>query len=130
MTAAEIVAEALARGFWVELNPARDGLIIWPDDPPPDLVNLLKRAKPQIVEALRRERARINHWIANQIINGPRNSCLNCRKPIVFGQRWIAVASGEASAHFHEPCHAEWLAKQETAARKAMGLAAINQENA
>jgi hypothetical protein len=115
MTAAEIVAEALARGFWVELNPARDGLIIWPDDPPPDLVNLLKRAKPQIVEALRRERARINHWIANQIINGP---------------RWIAVASGEASAHFHEPCHAEWLAKQETAARKAMGLAAINQENA
>jgi hypothetical protein len=124
MTAAEVVAGAVARGFWVELNPARDGLIVWPDDPPADLVELLRCAKPQIIAVLKAERGRINRWIANQIIDWPPTSCLNCRKPIVPGQRWTAVASGEAVARFHEPCHGEWLAKQEIAARRALGLGA------
>jgi hypothetical protein len=122
MTAAEILAQASARGFRVSLNHASDGLILWPDDPPPDLVDLLRSAKPQIVAALKAERGRINHWIAHQIIDWPPTSCLNCRKPIVPGQRWVAVASGEFTARFHQVCHGEWLAQQETLARRALGL--------
>jgi hypothetical protein len=109
-------------GFQVTLNPTRDALIVWPDDPPPDLVDLLRSAKPQIVAAFKAERGRINHWIAHQIIDWPPTSCLNCRKPIIPGQRWTAVSSGEATARFHEVCHSEWLGQQEIAARKAMGL--------
>jgi hypothetical protein len=123
MTAAEIIAVATARGFQISLNPTGDRLILWPDDPPTDLVELLKCAKPQIIAALKAERGRINHWIANQIIDWPPTSCLNCRKPIVPGQRWVAVASGEFTARFHQPCHSEWLAQQEDLARKALGLA-------
>jgi hypothetical protein len=122
MTAAEILAQAAAMGFQVTLNPTRDALIVWPDDPPPDLVDLLRSAKPQIVAAFKAERGRINHWIAHQIIDWPPTSCLNCRKPIIPGQRWTAVSSGEATARFHEVCHSEWLGQQEIAARKAMGL--------
>jgi hypothetical protein len=128
MTAAEIIAEAVARGFRVELNSTGDGLILWPDDPPTDLVDLVRSAKPQIVAALKAERGRINHWIANQIIDWPPTSCLNCRKPIVSGQAWIPVSSGEVTARFHELCHGEWLIKQEVAARKALGLKRTTKE--
>ena len=56
MTPAEIVAQAARRGVEVKLTPAGDGLRIWSDgDPPPDLVELLKAAKPDIIAALRRE---------------------------------------------------------------------------
>ena len=123
MTPAEILAEAAARGFRVGLNRTGDGLILWPgDDPPADLVDLIRGAKPEIVAALQSERRRINRWIANQLIDWPPTSCLHCRKPIVPGQLWTAVSNGEAVARFHQPCHAEWLAQQEVAARRAMGF--------
>jgi hypothetical protein len=123
MTPVEILAGASARGFKVRLNPAGDGLILWPgDEPPADLVALIKGAKPQIVAALQAERGRINRWIADRLIDWPPTSCLNCRKPIVAGQPWAVVANGEVSARFHEACHVQWLAEQETLARKALGL--------
>ena len=72
MTAAEILAEAAARGFQVSLNSTGDGLILWPgDDPPADLVDLISSAKPQIVAVLQAERGRINHWIADRLIDWP-----------------------------------------------------------
>ena len=131
MTPAEILAVAAARGFRVGLNRTGDGLSLWAgDDPPADLVDLIRGAKPQIVTVLQAQRGRINRWIANQLIDWPPTSCLNCRKPIVPGQLWVPVSNGEFTARFHEPCHAEWLIKQELAARRAMGLAAINPEKA
>ena len=128
MTALEILAAAAARGFLVSLNSTGDGLILWPgDDPPSDLVALLKAAKPQIVAALQAERGRINRWIADRLIDWPPESCLHCRKPIIVGQPWTIVGNGDCTARFHEPCHAEWLEVQEAAARRALGLAAIEQ---
>ena len=123
MTPAEILAVAAARGFRVGLNRTGDGLILWPgDDPPTDLVDLVRSAKPHIVAILQAERGRINRWIANQLIDWPPNSCLHCRKPIVPGQLWPAVSNGEVTARFHRDCHGTWLARQEVAARQAMGL--------
>lgn len=123
MTAAEILAQAVARGFKVGLNPTGDGLVLWPgDDPPADLVNLIKGAKPQIVAVLKAERGRINHWIANQIIDWPPTCCLHCRRPIIVGQIWAVASNGEARARFHRDCHAAWLAQQEVLARGALGL--------
>jgi hypothetical protein len=117
MTAAEILATSGARGFQISLNSSGD-------DPPPDLVDLVRGAKPQIVAVLQNERGRINHWIADRLIDWPPESCLHCRKPIIVGQAWIVVSNGEVTARFHEPCHAEWLEQQEAAARRVLGLAA------
>jgi hypothetical protein len=125
MTTSEILAEAAARGFQVSLNSTSDGLILWPgDNPPADLVDLIRSSKPQIIAVLQAERGRINHWIADRLIDWPPESCLHCRKPIVVGQPWTVVSNGEVTAHFHEPCRGEWLAQQEIAARRVMGLAA------
>ena len=55
MTPAEILAQAAQRGVEVGLNPAGDGLRLWSDgDPPTDLVELLKSAKPELVAHLHR----------------------------------------------------------------------------
>ena len=125
MTPAEIIAEAASRGFQVSLNHAGDGLISYGrTSPPPDLVDLIRSAKPQIVAVFQAERGRINHWIADRLIDWPPESCLHCRKPIIVGQLWTVVSNGEVTARFHEPCHAEWLGQQEDAARLALGLAA------
>jgi hypothetical protein len=123
MTAAEILAKVTALGFRVTLNSTGDGLILWPGDKPPaDVVNLIRGAKPQIVAHLQTERGRINHWIADQLIDWPPTHCLHCRKPIVVRQTWTAVANGLVKARFHQGCHGAWLERQEVAARRAIGL--------
>ena len=72
MTALEILAAAAARGFLVSLNSTGDGLILWPgDDPPTDLVDLIRSSKPQIIALLQAERGRINRWIADRLIDWP-----------------------------------------------------------
>jgi hypothetical protein len=121
MTAVEILAEAATRGFRVSLNSTGDGLILWPgDDPPDDLVNFIRSAKTQIIAILQTERRRINHWIADKLIDWPPSHCLHCRKPIIVGQTWTTVSNGEVSARFHQECHGDWLAQQEVAARRAL----------
>jgi hypothetical protein len=122
MTPAEILAVAATRGFGVELNRTGDGLISPGDDPPADLVDLIRGAKPEIIAVLQAERGRVNRWITDRLIDWPPTSCLHCRKPIVAGRPWAIVANGEVSARFHESCHREWLAAQEALARKALGL--------
>ena len=54
MTPAEIFAQAKSRGVEVGLNPAGDGLRVWSDDDPPDdLVELLRSVKAELVAHLR-----------------------------------------------------------------------------
>jgi hypothetical protein len=125
MTPPEILAVAARRGFRVGLNRTGDGLKLWPgDDPPADLVDLIRGAKPEIIAVLQAERGRINRWIACRLIDWPPTSCLHCRKPIVPGQIWAVVSNGDATARFHQDCYEEWLVEQETLARQALGLEA------
>ena len=72
-------------------------------------------------ELSRLDQARIDKWIRDRLVDW-RDSCWRCRKPIVVGQLWTVVSNGEVTARFHQPCHAEWLAQQEVAARRALGL--------
>jgi hypothetical protein len=125
MTPAEILALAAVRGFRVGLTRTGDGLILWPgDNPPADLVDLIRGAKPEIITVLQAERGRINHWIACRLIDWPPTSCLHCRKPIVSGQLWAVVSNGDVTARFHQDCHEGWLADQEHLARQALSLEA------
>jgi hypothetical protein len=123
MSPADIVGKARRCGVAVTLTAAGTGLSLWADgDPPEEVVELLKAHKPAIVAHLQAERGRINHWIADQLIDWPPSHCLHCRQPIAVGQRWTAVANGLVEARFHQGCHGKWLEQQEVAARKAMGL--------
>jgi excisionase family DNA binding protein len=67
------------------------------------------------------DQARIDRWIRDRLVNW-RDSCWRCRRPFALGQKFVDVCGNEAVARFHEPCHAEWLAEQGVAARRALGL--------
>jgi hypothetical protein len=41
----------------------------------------------------------------NLLIDWPPSHCLHCRKPIIVGQTWTAVANGLVEARFHGDCH-------------------------
>jgi hypothetical protein len=60
--------------------------------------------------------------IRDRLVDG-RGSCWRCRKPIVVGQLRTVVSNGEGVARFHQECATVWLAEQEVAARRALGLA-------
>ena len=90
-------------------------------EPPPAEQTNVAHDRPR-AELKRLDQARIKQWIAHQLIDWPPTSCLHCRKPIVVGQLWSAVSNGEVTARFHQDCHAEWLAQQEVAAGRALGL--------
>jgi hypothetical protein len=123
MNPADIVERARQHGVTVTLNDDGTGLSLSADaDLPDEIVELAKAHKPDIVAHLQAERGRINHWIADQLIDWPPSHCLHCRKPIVVGQTWTAVANGLVEARFHKHCHGAWVAEQETLARKAMSL--------
>jgi hypothetical protein len=69
------------------------------------------------------DRARISKWIRDRLVVDWRGSCWHCRKPFAFGQKFIDVRGDETTARFHVACHTEWLARQEAAARRALGRA-------
>jgi hypothetical protein len=121
MSPAEILALAKASG--VIIRPDGGELEIIADrSPDPDLLDAIAGCKAEILTRLRAERGRINHWIANWIIDWPPGFCLHCRKPVIAGQAWIAVSSGDLMARFHQACHGEWLTEHEALARRALRL--------
>ena len=87
MKPAEILAQAARRGVEVELNPTGDGLRLWSDDDPPtDLVELLKGVKPELVAHLR---ARARGLLLEAVESA--------RPPDISGDRWeIALRGLEA----------------------------------
>jgi hypothetical protein len=70
------------------------------------------------------DRARIARWVAAQIVTWPTDRCLGCRRPIVYGAKWVELVNENDRARFHADCLPAWRAQQELAARRAMGLAA------
>ena len=71
------------------------------------------------------DQARVAKWIRDRIIDWQSISCPHCRKPISVGQLWTLVSNGEVTARFHQDCHSGWREQQEDAARRALGLVAI-----
>jgi|SRR5580704_6960768 hypothetical protein len=75
---------------------------------------------PKVLTAI--ERNRIARWVAAQIITWPSDRCLGCKRPIIYGAKWTEVARDNDRARFHVTCYPEWLAQQEVAARRALGM--------
>jgi hypothetical protein len=121
MTAAEILAFAKSQGITILFN-GDDLELVADRKPAPELLDAIAGCKAEILSILRTERRLINLWVANRIISWPRDRCLHCKLPILPGAKWIDVASGDELARFHVTCHPEWVAQQEVAARKTLGL--------
>jgi hypothetical protein len=67
------------------------------------------------------ERTRIARWVAAQIVNRPPDNCFYCRRPIVFGAKWVELVNDNDRARFHSACAPAWRAQQVALARWAMG---------
>jgi hypothetical protein len=68
------------------------------------------------------DRARIAKWIRDRVVADWRGGCWHCRRPFIAGQKFVDVRGDETTIRFHVGCHDAWLAKQETLARRALGL--------
>ena len=68
------------------------------------------------------DRARVAKWISDRLVAAWPGGCWHCRKPFAFGHRFVDIRGAETTVRFHTACHEEWLAKQETLARRALGL--------
>jgi hypothetical protein len=120
----------LARSYGVEvhLNAAQDGLRLeFDDDPPQALVNVLKRAKWDIVAALRRHeidrrRPLIARWINDHFLSTPLSVCRHCGEGAREGDAFVRLYCGEDSGDVHTSCQPAWREAAETEACVALGL--------
>jgi hypothetical protein len=75
------------------------------------------------------DQARIAKWIRDRLMASSPGLCWHCRRPFVFGQKFIDLRGAETTVRFHVTCHTEWLARQEAAARRALGLERATKES-
>ena len=61
------------------------------------------------------DRARIARWVAAQIVCWPPDNCFHCRRPIVYGAKWVELVNDNDRARFHFDCEPVWRAQQEVA---------------
>ena len=94
------------------LGPTSTPIALMPSPPP------IPAAEPLTAA----DRARIARWVASRIVTWASDNCFHCRRPIVFGAKWVELVNDDDRARFHFDCAPAWRAKQELAARKAMGM--------
>jgi hypothetical protein len=73
------------------------------------------------------EHASPDGW--RRIVTWPPDNCFHCKRPIVFGAKWVELVNDNDRARFHSDCAPAWRAQQEGAARKAMGLPVIERSS-
>ena len=120
----------LARSYSVEvrLNAAGDGLELEVEtDPPQALINVLSRAKDDIVAALRqreidRRRHLITHWINDHFTSTPAGICRHCGEGEREGDAFVRLYCGDDSGEVHASCQQAWQEAEEARARAALGL--------
>ena len=74
------------------------------------------------VARARIDQAHINKWVTSRIISWPPDNCFCCKRPIVYGAKWVELVNDNERARFHFDCAPAWRAEQEALAPRAMGL--------
>jgi hypothetical protein len=124
----------LARSYSVEvrLNAAGDGLDLEVEaDPPQALMNVLRRAKWDIIAALRRreiERRRplITRWINDHFVSTPPNICRHCGEGAREGDVFVRLHCGDDSSDVNASCQPAWQEAEEARAGAALGLGPLS----
>jgi hypothetical protein len=96
----------------VALAPTSTPIAVMPSPPPIPAAEPLSAA----------DRARIARWVALRIVTWAPDNCFHCRRPIVFGAKWVELVNDNERARFHFDCEPAWRAQQVALARRAMGL--------
>jgi hypothetical protein len=127
MTVDETLELARSHGVEVRLNVAADGLNLEVEaDPPQALMNVLRRAKWDIVAALRqheieRRRPLIAGWINDHFVSTPPNICRHCGEGAREGDVFVRLYCGDDSGDVHTSCQPAWREAEEARARAALG---------
>ena len=96
-------------------------------DPPQALVNVLRRAKWDIVAALRqqeidRRRPLITRWINDHFTSTPLGVCRHCGEGAREGDTFVRLYCGDDSGDVHTSCQPAWREADEAKACAALGL--------
>jgi hypothetical protein len=120
----------LARSYSVEvrLNVAGTGLDLAVEtDPPQALMNILARAKHEIVATLRqreivRRRPIITMWINDHFTSTPPGVCRHCGNGAREGDIFVRLYCGDDSGDVHASCQVALREAEEVKAYAALGL--------
>jgi hypothetical protein len=96
------------------------------DDPPTNLMAMLRHFKPELVSALRmreaEQRSLITQWINNHFTSSPAGVCAHCGDGLRSEDPFVLLFVGSDRAEVHASCHPLWLAEREAEARRALGI--------
>ena len=123
----------LARSYSVEvrLNAAGTGLDLEVEtDPPQALVNILARAKHEIVATLRqqeidRRRPLITRWINDHFTSTPPGVCRHCGNGAREGDIFVRLYCGDDSGDVHASCQAALREAEEVKSSRRPGAGPI-----
>jgi hypothetical protein len=128
MTVHEALELARSHNVEVRLNAAGDGLSLEVEaDPPQALMNVLRRAKWDIVAALRqhdieRRRPLIARWINDHFVSTPPDICSHCGEGVREDDVFVRLHCGDDSGDVHISCQPAWRKAEEARAHAALGL--------
>jgi hypothetical protein len=115
----------IARAAGAKLIVDGSSLVLEAESPPsPQVFDMLRAHKPEILELLQAERRAVLRHIADHFQSSPLGQCAHCgggRRP---DDPFVLVFVGEDRADFHASCHPAWVAEQEAKARVALGIEA------
>jgi hypothetical protein len=96
------------------------------DDPPLNLLAMLRHYKPELVSALRmrqaEQRSLINQWVADNFTRTPAGVCAHCGSGPRSEDPFVLLFVGTDRGEVHASCHSAWLAEQEAEARRALRI--------
>lgn len=121
MSALDIIRIARAAG--AKLIVDGSSLVLEAESPPPPQVfDMLRAHKPEILELLQAERRAVLRHVADHFQSSPLGQCALCGGGSCADDPFVLVFVGEDRADFHASCHPAWIAEQEAKARVALGI--------
>ena len=120
MSALDVIRIARAAG--ANLMVDGSSLVLEGESPPPQVFDMLRAHKPEILELLQAERRAVVRYIANHFQSSPPGRCAVCGDGKREDDPFVLVFVGEDRADLHASCHPAWVAQQEAEARVALGI--------
>jgi NAD(P)H-hydrate repair Nnr-like enzyme with NAD(P)H-hydrate epimerase domain len=121
MSALDFVRVARAAGARLSADGA--SLVVEAEDPlPPQVFDMLRAHKPEILELLHAQRRAVVRYVNEQFQSSPLGQCAYCGGGSRSGDAFVAMFAGENRADIHAMCHPAWIAAQEARARVALGI--------